>query len=235
MFTYQSTSFDARGFLLVLCAAILAGIRVTLIQILTQKESIGLSNPVDVIYHLQPVMIIVTAVAFSAVEGQRFAFSRNFLGASQDEHERPAFASLVLVGGAVLAFGLAFFEYLLLSHTSALTFSVAAIFKEVLLMASDPFFEGTAYSKLNIVGIVICLLGILVHVLTKAKQVEADRALQPSEIRKDWENKRVKNRRKRKSRTGQESLELSDLNHADDDDDDVVVFTSFRQRTAMSS
>ena len=41
-------------------------------------------------------------------------------------------------------------------------------------MASDPFFEGAMYSSVNIVGIVICLLGILVHVLTKAMQVEGD-------------------------------------------------------------
>ena len=64
-----------------------------------------------------------------------------------------------------------------------------------------------------------------------------DRSLQPSEIRKNWENKRGKNGRKRKSRTGQEPLEMLDLNHAreDDDEDDVVVFSSFRQRAAMPS
>ena len=39
-------------------------------------------------------------------------------------------------------------------------------------MGADPFFEGTVYTTLNIVGIVICILGISTHAITKAMRVE---------------------------------------------------------------
>ncbi|XP_039242163.1 solute carrier family 35 member C2 isoform X4 [Pipra filicauda] len=42
MFTYKSTQFNAQGFILVLCASFLGGIRWTLTQILMQKAELGL-------------------------------------------------------------------------------------------------------------------------------------------------------------------------------------------------
>ncbi|XP_068063739.1 solute carrier family 35 member C2 isoform X4 [Anomalospiza imberbis] len=42
MFTYKSTQFNAQGFVLVLCASFLGGIRWTLTQILMQKAELGL-------------------------------------------------------------------------------------------------------------------------------------------------------------------------------------------------
>ncbi|XP_064321726.1 solute carrier family 35 member C2 isoform X4 [Phalacrocorax carbo] len=42
MFTYKSTQFNAQGFVLVLCASFLGGIRWTLTQILMQKADLGL-------------------------------------------------------------------------------------------------------------------------------------------------------------------------------------------------
>ncbi|XP_069656722.1 solute carrier family 35 member C2 isoform X4 [Haliaeetus albicilla] len=42
MFTYKSTQFNAQGFVLVLCASFLGGIRWTLTQILLQKAELGL-------------------------------------------------------------------------------------------------------------------------------------------------------------------------------------------------
>lgn len=42
MFTYKSTQFNAQGFVLVLCASFLGGIRWTLTQILMQKAELGM-------------------------------------------------------------------------------------------------------------------------------------------------------------------------------------------------
>lgn len=42
MFTYKSTQFNAQGFVLVLCASYLGGIRWTLMQILMQKAELGM-------------------------------------------------------------------------------------------------------------------------------------------------------------------------------------------------
>ncbi|KFM57013.1 Solute carrier family 35 member C2, partial [Stegodyphus mimosarum] len=58
MFTYQSTQFNLEGFLLVLSASFLAGLRWTLAQMVVQRKELGLGNPVDMIYHVQPWMVI---------------------------------------------------------------------------------------------------------------------------------------------------------------------------------
>lgn len=57
MFTYQSTQFHLTGFTLVLLASALSGLRWTLAQLVMQRKEIGLSNPIDMIYYIQPWMI----------------------------------------------------------------------------------------------------------------------------------------------------------------------------------
>ncbi|KAI2798842.1 hypothetical protein BLOT_010823, partial [Blomia tropicalis] len=59
MFTYKSTQFQLNGFLLVLSASMLSGLRWTLSQKLMQRKESSLSNPIDMMYHVQPWMIAV--------------------------------------------------------------------------------------------------------------------------------------------------------------------------------
>ena len=42
----------------VIAASFLTGVRWTSAQILLQKEELGLSHPLDAIFHLQPIMIL---------------------------------------------------------------------------------------------------------------------------------------------------------------------------------
>lgn len=58
MFTYKSTSFSFVGFMMVLTAAFFSGIRWTLSQLIMQKSKLGLQNPIDFIFHIQPLMIL---------------------------------------------------------------------------------------------------------------------------------------------------------------------------------
>ncbi|KAM6243286.1 solute carrier family 35 member C2 isoform 5-T6 [Spheniscus humboldti] len=69
MFTYKSTQFNAQGFVLVLCASFLGGIRWTLTQILMQKADLGLQNPIDIMFHLQPLMFLGLFPLFAVFEG----------------------------------------------------------------------------------------------------------------------------------------------------------------------
>ncbi|KAM6120969.1 solute carrier family 35 member C2 isoform 1-T1 [Phoenicopterus ruber ruber] len=69
MFTYKSTQFNAQGFVLVLCASFLGGIRWTLTQILMQKAELGLQNPIDIMFHLQPLMFLGLFPLFAVFEG----------------------------------------------------------------------------------------------------------------------------------------------------------------------
>ncbi|XP_016138629.1 collagen alpha-1(XX) chain [Sinocyclocheilus grahami] len=58
MFTLKSTQFNLEGFIMVLLASFIGGIRWTLTQVLMQKAELGLQNPIDTMYHLQPLMFL---------------------------------------------------------------------------------------------------------------------------------------------------------------------------------
>lgn len=56
LFTYKSTQFNIAGFVLLLIASMCSGLRWTCVQILLQKSKIGMRDPVDMIYFMQPWM-----------------------------------------------------------------------------------------------------------------------------------------------------------------------------------
>ncbi|XP_053099300.1 solute carrier family 35 member C2 isoform X7 [Hemicordylus capensis] len=70
--------------------------------------------------------------------------------------------------GGVLAFGLGFSEFLLVSRTSSLALSVSGIFKEVCTLLLAAQLTGDRLSPWNWLGCVLCLLGISLHVALKA-------------------------------------------------------------------
>ncbi|OXB57611.1 hypothetical protein ASZ78_010573 [Callipepla squamata] len=127
MFTYKSTQFNTQGFMLVLCASFLGGVRWTLTQILMQKAELGLQNPIDIMFHLQPLMFLVLFPLFAVFEGLPLSISEKFFRF----HEAEVLFCMVgkLLLGGILAFGLGFSEFLLVSRTSSLTLSIAGIFK----------------------------------------------------------------------------------------------------------
>jgi len=57
LFVFQMTQFNWFGFILVISAAATGGLRWTLSQMLTQKQELGLGNPMDFLFHLQPAMV----------------------------------------------------------------------------------------------------------------------------------------------------------------------------------
>lgn len=96
MFTYKSTQFNVEGFALVLGASFIGGIRWTLTQMLLQKADLGeplgraggradigpqagltaavsrcagLQNPIDTMFHLQPLMFLGLFPLFAVFEG----------------------------------------------------------------------------------------------------------------------------------------------------------------------
>ncbi|XP_074878490.1 solute carrier family 35 member C2 isoform X2 [Buteo buteo] len=147
MFTYKSTQFNTQGFVLVLCASFLGGIRWTLTQILLQKAELGL-----------PL----------SISEKLFRF-----------HEAGMLFSLVgkLFLGGILAFGLGFSEFLLVSRTSSLTLSIAGIFKEICILFLATRLLGDRLSLLNWLGFAVCLSGISLHVILKAVNSKGEKAL----------------------------------------------------------
>lgn len=58
LFTYKSTQFNVLGFSFLLIASLTSGIRWSLAQLIMQKSKIGLHHPVDMVFHMQPWMIL---------------------------------------------------------------------------------------------------------------------------------------------------------------------------------
>ncbi|KAG5282497.1 hypothetical protein AALO_G00056670 [Alosa alosa] len=162
MFTYESTQFNLEGFIMVLLASFIGGIRWTLTQVLMQKAELGLQNPIDTMFHLQPLMFLGLFPLFLYNEGLSLCTSEKLFRVNE---LAPLLYSLwTLAVGGSLAFGLGFSEFLLVSRTSSLTLSIAGIFKEVSTLLLAEVFMGDRMSLVNWLGFFVCLSGISLHV-----------------------------------------------------------------------
>jgi len=218
MFTYKSTDFVFIGFMMVLSASFLSGIRWTLSQLIMQRAQYNLNNPIDMVYHVQPTMLLALLPFAIGFEGTRVATSISLMRfASLSSFIQTV--SLVAVGGFI-AFLMECAEFLLVSYTSGLTLSVAGIVKEILSLTLAVIFQSSDISLINVLGLVICMTGITLHVVRKATSVEARGSTE-----------RSADRGSRRSPGQQESL----LSQSESEDDsEVEVFHTTRSTRASS-
>jgi len=164
LFVFKSTQFNMEGFILVLLASFLGGARWTLSQVLCQKAELGLTNPIDTVYHLCPTMIIGLFPIFIGRETSFLVSEATFN--AQTTPELFTSISLICMGG-LLAFFLSFSEYLLLSYTSSLTLAIAGIFKELCTLILATTVGSDELTMTNWLGFLICICGISTHVYNK--------------------------------------------------------------------
>ena len=127
------TKFDLVGFLLVMTAAMLSGLRWTITQVLLQGRpgSAGAGahgSPVEVLYQLTPIMGI-TLLLLSLAHERLWATlpgSPYFEGVWHT-----LLTGAITLAGGVIAFLMVLAEFTLIANTSALTFMVAGTFKEI--------------------------------------------------------------------------------------------------------
>ncbi|XP_045913498.1 solute carrier family 35 member C2-like isoform X3 [Micropterus dolomieu] len=162
MFTFESTQFNLEGFIMVLLASFIGGIRWTLTQVLMQKAELGLQNPIDAMYHLQPLMFVGLFPLFLYNEGLSLGTSEKLFRVT--ELSPLLYSVFTLSIGGLLAFGLGFSEFLLVSRTSSLTLSISGIFKEVCTLFLAAALMGDKMSMLNWLGFAMCVCGISLHV-----------------------------------------------------------------------
>nr|XP_039274335.1 solute carrier family 35 member C2-like isoform X2 [Styela clava] len=165
LFVYESTQFNLEGFILVLIAAFIGGLRWTLSQILTQKQELGLKNPINLMWHLQPTMFIGLFPLAVGLEGISFFTSEKIFAADVILNQTPILLKILL--GGIVAFFLGFSEYLLLSNTSSLTLSICGIFKEICTLLLASRYNGDRLTTMNWIGFAVCICGIILHVFLK--------------------------------------------------------------------
>ncbi|XP_001352863.2 solute carrier family 35 member C2 [Drosophila pseudoobscura] len=165
MFTYKSTQFNALGFFFILFASLSSGLRWSFAQFIMQKSKLGLHNPIDMIYYMQPWMIASLLPLVCGIEGVKlYDVAENLKIYTTDEI---TWAIARITFGALLAFLMEFTEFLVLCKTSSLTLSIAGIFKDICQLFLAVTLKKDQLSPINYVGLVVCLAGIACHLWHK--------------------------------------------------------------------
>lgn len=147
LFTYKSSEFNALGFAFLLFASMVSGMRWSLAQLIMQKSKLGLHNPIDMVYFMQPWMIASILPFTIGFEGLIFFYRlvkvdlmvsllflgkrlyEGYFGLQEVQNGQIITVVLQIIIGAVLAFCMELSEFLVVSFTSSLTLAVAGIFK----------------------------------------------------------------------------------------------------------
>ncbi|GAB0097522.1 solute carrier family 35 member C2 [Sergentomyia squamirostris] len=162
MFTYKSSHFDTLGFMFLLIASLSSGIRWSFAQLLMQRSKLGLHNPLDMIYYMQPWMLLAIVPLALWFEGGRLLEGWATLDTTPSGDV--VFMLMRITVAAVIAFAMEFSEFLVVSFTSSLTLSVAGIFKEICQIVLAVEANGDQLSLHNVLGLALCLAGICFHV-----------------------------------------------------------------------
>ena len=67
LFVFHDASIDYHGAFFAFMGSFFSGLRWTFAQKYMQKDKLGVENPIDFVYHIQPLMIL-TLVPFFALE-----------------------------------------------------------------------------------------------------------------------------------------------------------------------
>ncbi|CAI5999603.1 unnamed protein product [Closterium sp. NIES-64] len=178
-------SFHLWGFVLVMLSAMASGLRWVLIQVLLQKDRLGLSSPLVSLAYITPPMAVTCGLFSLALEPLASLPSSSYF--SPPSHLAPTMLLLLL--GGVLAFLMVnlrqfaaaarlrplcslipaaaalhalqiMSEFLLILHTSAVTFSVAGTVKEGATILVSHLVFSDRFTRVNLVGVLIIMVGV---------------------------------------------------------------------------
>ncbi|CAI7779410.1 unnamed protein product [Closterium sp. NIES-54] len=121
-----------------------------------QKDRLGLSRPLVSLAYLTPPMAVTCGLFSLALEPlASLPTSPYFSPPSQ-----LAPTMLLLLLGGVLAFLMIMSEFLLILHTSAVTFSVAGTVKEGATILVSHLVFSDRFTRVNLVGVLIIMIGV---------------------------------------------------------------------------
>eukprot|EP01065_Artemidia_motanka_P030890 TRINITY_DN3704_c0_g1_i1.p1 TRINITY_DN3704_c0_g1~~TRINITY_DN3704_c0_g1_i1.p1 ORF type:complete len:808 (+),score=208.35 TRINITY_DN3704_c0_g1_i1:51-2474(+) len=153
----QGTRFDVRGFLLVLGASLLAGLRWTLTESLlrdvTDKSTVG--GAFQAVYWFSPAAVL-TMVPVMMQEFDR-------LSRWEDITDNGVASKGMIVAGGAVACILIVAELAVVSRASALTLSVAGYVKEILTIILSVAVFGDKFTIVNGLGLLCAMGGCIVY------------------------------------------------------------------------
>lgn len=152
----KETDFEFWGFIFVMLSAVMSGFRWCMTQLLLQKETFGLRNPLVLMSYLTPIMAVVTAV-LSLFLDPWLEFRKNDYFNNSWHVARSCF--LMLFGGT-LAFFMVLTEYVLVSVTSAVTVTIAGVVKESVTILVAVFYFHDEFTWLKGVGLITIMVGV---------------------------------------------------------------------------
>ncbi|AQL02037.1 probable sugar phosphate/phosphate translocator At1g06470 [Zea mays] len=152
----KETEFDFLGFIFVTLAAVMSGFRWSMTQILLQKDTYGLKNPITLMSHVTPVMAIATMI-LSLLLDPWSEFKKN---SYFDNPWHVMRSCLLMLIGGTLAFFMVLTEYILISATSAITVTIAGVVKESVTILVAVFYFHDEFTWLKGVGLFTIMVGV---------------------------------------------------------------------------
>ncbi|KAJ6262622.1 hypothetical protein Dda_3434 [Drechslerella dactyloides] len=150
------TVFVPIGFVLVMLASCLSGLRWSLTQLLLLRNP-ATSNPFSSIFFLAPVMFLSLLIIAVPVEGIG-AFWGRWLEVVGEWGLLSGIGMLIAPG--IIAFCMTASEFALLRRTSVVTLSICGIFKEVVTISASATIFHDVLTPINIGGLLITILSI---------------------------------------------------------------------------
>ncbi|KAF9923378.1 Triose-phosphate Transporter [Linnemannia zychae] len=172
MMVMSEVDFVLVGFVQVMMAAVLGGLRWSLTQLLlerTDTKSGSLANPISTIFFLSPIMGVCLCVVAGIFEGFGTIFSSPFFATSGTTLST---LGLLFLGG-VFAFMMVLAEFNLIARTSVVTLSVLGIIKEVGTIVISSMVFHDHLTLVNILGLFVTLTGIGFYHFMKLRQMKA--------------------------------------------------------------
>lgn len=165
----SSTDFPFQGFICVVVATVLAGIRVVFAQkaLHGDKSSPSISTA-TFLFYVTPssaAALVIPAYFFEGPELTRYMSSHS----AQDLF----WVGFLIFASSCLAYLLSLSEYLLTQKTSALTLSVCGIAKQVLITALAVAVFHEKLGRVNTLGVLLCFVGIAAYNIMKYQQSTA--------------------------------------------------------------
>ncbi|KAG0296753.1 Triose-phosphate Transporter [Linnemannia gamsii] len=163
------TQFDMTGFVLVLLAAVMSGLRWSLTQMLLQKDQLGMDNPVATLYYISPIMFILMSVLSLVIEDPFVQFSSS---AFFQDFRTGALTMAMAGGGGFLAFAMTVAEFKLIKNTGTVTLSVAGISKEIVVISLSMLIFGDRLTFVNLLGLLVSIGGIMAYNYVKIRKMQ---------------------------------------------------------------